>query len=281
MKQDQKFRQIAYVYLCIVPLIAFILAFALGHVSPSVYVPGWIVHSTLMVFAVWLLGGRYATRTNERSLRFALAAMVFVLPWVLATIFAGMGPPPFNIAGWAELSGEQQFRFGILVVCALSIAAAYSLLYKLANDNREELYSMLALTGILLAVPLFIGVMAFWGALFTDTAIIISKTNPPVSPEWLAPMRHTIDFITTIETCLFYFSTAMMALSMKKLNWLSVRACNIYFGISLFALAASLLPPSMPEPIVILNYVAGIPAVTMVMPYLMGLALLRHVDTLA
>src|SRR4051812_1880238 len=132
MKHDARLRLIAHIYLCMVPFIAFILAFAVGHVSASVYVPVWLVHAVVMLFVTWLVGVRYTKRTNKRSVLFAVAGVLMVLPWVLATIFAGMGPPPFTISAWAELADEQRFRFGILVVCGGSLAAGLSILYELA-----------------------------------------------------------------------------------------------------------------------------------------------------
>lgn len=277
MKRSHGVRRLAHIYLCLVPLIAFILAFAVGHVSPVVYVPVWIAHSVLMLYLIWQLGAKYATYAKGHSGKIAAAAALFVLPWILATIFAGMGPPPFDINGWADLAGEQRVRFGILVVCGVSLAAAFSLLYELAR-NEEAVYPRSALTAILVALPLFIVVLGFWGTIFTDTAIVVSKSELHKSPEWLAPWRHMIDYLSTIEICLFYLATALLAISMKHLNWLSSKACLTYLAISLFAIAVTLLPASVPEPLVVLNYVAGIPAITMLMPYLIGLALLRRIE---
>jgi hypothetical protein len=273
-------RSIAYFYLCLVPLIAFILAFTTGRVAPEIYVPIWIAHALLMLYFLWQLGAKHALQSKGRSRSFVAAAMLLVLPWILATIFAGMGPPPFNMAGWAELAGEQRFRFGILVVCGLSLAGAFSLLKGLAESHEKAFYACIAFTAILIAMPVFIVVMAFWGTVFTDTAIVVATTHPQTNPEWLAPWRHMIDFLSTVEVCLFYLGTAFLAIAMRKAKWFSLNATRVYFFVSLFAIAATLIPASAPEPLVILNYVAGIPAITMMMPYLMGLALLKRVEVL-
>lgn len=261
-----------------VPLITFILAFTIGRVRPEIYVPVWIAHSVLMLFLIWHLGAKYAKHTNRNSRDFVAAGVFLVIPWILATIFAGMGPPPFTLAGWAELADEQRIRFGILIVCGISLAVAFSLINELTRNDDNPFYSRVALTVILIATSIFIVVTGFWGTVFTDAAILISKTPGQPKPEWLAPWRHMIDFLSTIEVCLFYLGTALVALAMRKANWLSANASRAYLSVSLFAIAATLVPSTAPEPIVILNYVAGIPAITMVMPYLMGLALLRRIE---
>ena len=273
-------RPIAHIYLCIVPLIAFILAFTVGRVGPEIYVPIWIAHSFLMLFFIWHLGAKYAKHPNGHSRSFVAVGLLLIIPWILATIFAGMGPPPFTLANWAELADEQRIRFCILIVCSVSLAVAFSLINELAGNDDNPFYSRVALTLILIAIPIFITVTVFWATVFTDTAILVSKTPGQAKPEWLAPWRHMIDFLSTIEVCLFYMATAMVAMAMRKANWLSVNASRAYFFTSLFAFASTLIPSSAPEPLVILNYVTGIPAITMVMPYLIGLALLRRVELL-
>lgn len=271
-------RRIFHAYLSILPVIVSALGLGVGHVDYNIYVPVWILHSCVMCLGAWITGVRFIRSDDQNKKRAAAIGLFFILPWILVSIFGGMGPPPFTITGWAELATEQQVRFSILILCGVLIAFGFSTLYEDLKSKGEGFYSRLGFTCIILAMPLFIITMAGWGALVTDAFRMITASSSKAIPDWLAPIRHTIEVIIIVWVALIYLATTLFAASIKKTGMLTAKACNVYMITSLAALVLSLAPPSSPEPIATISYLVGIPAITLVIPYLMGINLVRRIS---
>ena len=278
MQQTSRTRSFFYVYLLIVPILMFALAFGVGHVDYRVYLPAWILHSCVMSFGAWSIGVRLISSNDPNKSRTAVIGLFFILPWVLVSIFGGMGPPPFTYKGWADLAIEQQIRFGILIICGILIAFGFSTLYEDLKLKGEGFYSRLAFTCIILALPLFLFTMACWGSVITDACKLFVASSSKAMPDWFNPILHMIEVIVIIWVALIYLATALFATSLKKTGTLSVRASNGYIISSLVALAVSLAPSSSPEPLPTISYLVGIPAVTFVIPYIMGINLVAKIS---
>ena len=265
-------RRLSFIFLCLVPLVSVIVAFAIGRSPREIYIPIWLINVAAMLCASWVLGARNIRSLDLRKKRIAVIGLLFISPWMLASIFAGMGPPPFTMHEWAELASEQQVRFNILIVCAILLTFGFSLLYDHLKSLDEQFYSRFGFTAIIIAIPLMIIGMILWGNMITEAFVTIDAIVPRVTPDWLKPMRSTVDAVVVVWVALIYVACIFFSLSLRATKLLKSR---VYTIASLAALILSLLPSTSPEPLATMNYVVGIPAVTFVIPYLMGANLLR------
>jgi hypothetical protein len=248
------------------------LAFVVGRSPRAIYIPIWLVNVAAMLYAAWVLGASNIRSSDPGRKRIAIIGLLFTAPWMFASVFAGMGPPPFNMHEWAELASEQQARFNILIVCAVIIAFGFSMLYEHLKHLGEQLYARLGFTVIIVAIPLMIIGMILWGYMITEAFVIVDATVPRVIPDWLKPMRATVDAVVIVWVALIYLACIFFSLSLQKTNLLKTLPYTIAAAV---ALIVSLLPTS-PEPLATINYLVGIPAVTFIIPYLLGLNLLRR-----
>ncbi|QJD79600.1 hypothetical protein [Spirosoma rhododendri] len=102
-------------YLALVPFVAAGVALGIGHSNPRLYLPIWLAHALLMVFAVWRLGKNCFTSPDPDQRQLGLIALLIITPWIGFTVFAGMGPPPTTIPQWVTTATEQQIRYALLI----------------------------------------------------------------------------------------------------------------------------------------------------------------------
>ncbi|HEY6898991.1 MAG TPA: hypothetical protein VI233_00050, partial [Puia sp.] len=140
MPQASNINTIGRIYLILTPFVVAALAFTFGHSSYHVYLPIWFVHALLMVYFTWRLsipGVQSADRTGKRL---ATIAWLMILPWVLFSIFAGMGPLPPTLQGWLQTETEQHIRYFILIVGGLIFAGGFTLLRDQLKREGETLW---------------------------------------------------------------------------------------------------------------------------------------------
>ncbi|MFN3874267.1 MAG: hypothetical protein ACK4R9_14820, partial [Ignavibacterium sp.] len=93
-------KSISYIYLLLVPIIAAGLGFSVGPVSYKFYLPVWLLNVTLMTFASWSLGLNVIRQNDEAKNKLATAAFFLIVPWILISMFAGLGTPPETATEW-------------------------------------------------------------------------------------------------------------------------------------------------------------------------------------
>src|SRR6476646_6348119 len=91
---SRSFKMLSYIYLLFVPVIAAGLGFGVGHVSYKIYLPIWLLNVVLMTIGSWSLGLNFITRNGADGNKLAMAAFFLIVPWILISMFAGLGPPP-------------------------------------------------------------------------------------------------------------------------------------------------------------------------------------------
>jgi hypothetical protein len=280
MPTHRTLRNLSQAYLTLVPFAAVILAFAIGHISYRIYIPIWCIHACVMAMAAWALGAHMINNQDMERRQTALAASFFILPWIFISIFFGMGPPPSNPAGWVATATEQQIRFGgILVLAGVLVACGFATLREKLKAAGENLYSLLGFTAVMIAIPLYIINMTYWGAFLVESFRIFVASGAAKRPDWYFPLREQFGLISTIEVGLFYLATIAFAASLKRTGIFRPGACNIYIIISLLGFLLDLMPPSSPEPLATIGYLVAIPAFPFIMPYLMAINLLRSSTT--
>lgn len=104
---------------------------------------------------------------------------------------------------------------------------------------------------------------------------MVTASHLGKTPEWVLPLRSQFLYINMSVAALIYLGTAAFALALKKVGWFKHAASNIYIIVSLLFFILDVLPPSLPEPFATLNFVVSIPAVPFMIPYFIGVNLLR------
>jgi len=116
-----------------------------------------------MTTASWLLGLNVIPLKNEEENKLAKTAFPLIVPWILISMFGGLGPPPQTAVEWTTTANEQQARYFMLVICGLFIPLGFAGLRDRLKAKGENFYSLLSLTTVLIAFPLFVSHMLYWG----------------------------------------------------------------------------------------------------------------------
>ena len=267
-------RNVSQVYLSLVPLLGIIFGFGVGYISYKIYLPIWIINVCLMVTAAWFLGGHVIKNNDAERKHFAAGAFFLIVPWIIISMFFGLGPPPDTHAGWVATATEQQARYLMLVIAGLFIAFGFSVLREKLKDTKGGFYSLLGYTAIMIAIPLFIINMIYWGTYLVELFKIVVASSSEKMPEWFLPTRKIFGLISLVEVALTYLAIAAFAASLRAAGWLSKTACRVYIGISF--LGFLIMSLSFIKPLETVSNFASIPAIPFLMPYFMGINLLRR-----
>jgi cation transport ATPase len=269
-------QKLSLVYLCLVPLIVVAIGFGIGHVNYKIYLPVWLINACLMITAAWNLGGYHLKSHNREIKQQVITALLLFTPWLLFSIFAGMGPPPATLQGWVNTAAEQQVRYTILIAGGILFALGSALLKVKLQAAGENLYSAMASAAINISLPLFIINMAFWGYYLTDAFRIFILQGATKRPDWYGPVKSLFYVISIAEVLLMYLGTVFFAVSLKVTGLFNPVACRYYIIFGLAGMVLVVLPPSWPEPFGTAGYLVAIPAIPFIMPYLIGVHLLKH-----
>ena len=277
MKPSLLSRNIAQIYISLVPFISGILGFGVGYTSYKIYLPIWIANVILMIVAAWTLGLHVSRDNNEEKKQIAKSAFFLLIPWILVSMFAGLGPPPETAAGWLDSSTEQQVRYFMLVIAGVFIAFGFVGLSDKLKNSGETFYSLLGLASIFIAIPLFIINMLYWGFFLPELFKIQIVSGTGVSPDWFIPIRKLFGLMSVVEVALTYIATVAFAISLKLTGWFGKKASLIYILLSLVAFLFIVLSAFLPEPFITGGFAVSIPATPFLMPYFIGINLLRRV----
>jgi len=88
-------------------------------------------------------------------------------------------------------------------------------------------------------------------------------------------VRSFFYWVASVQLSLFYLATALFAVACKATGFFRPLPSNIYFVISLIAMLCSMLPSGVPAPFDSIAYITAVPAMGFIMPYIMGLNLIR------
>ena len=273
MKSESTTKRISLLYLFSVPFLVAAAGFGIGKIIPTIYLPIWILNVMLMIAACWIIGLN-KIRTNRSQVNLLMGSFFLIVPWILISMFFGIGPPPNTAASWAETATEQQIRYSMLTAAGIFIAFGFAFLKEKLKAEGENFYSLLGIISIMIAIPLFILDMLFWGFTLTDSFRILASANADKLPEWFNPLRVLFGMISVVEVALTYLAIAFFATSMKKVGFLSPLSSKIYLLISLFGFTVIILSAFLPEPFVTAGFAVSIPAAPFLMPYFMGVNML-------
>ncbi len=230
-----------------------------------------------MATAAWTLGGDAFRHPDVDRKHLAVTALFMIAPWMLFSIFAGMGAPPSTAAGWAATGTEQQIRYYLLILGGVLLSCGMVLLKDRLKKAGEPIYSQLGFIILIIAIPLFLINMAFWGNyLVAAFKIFVASGASAKRPDWFAPLNELFYAISVVEIALFYLATAAFAASLKIAGLIRPGVSRIYIVLSMVGFVLNILSYSVPEPFATASYLVSVPAIPFIMPYLMGVHLLRR-----
>jgi hypothetical protein len=144
------------------------------------------------------------------------------------------------------------------------------------KNSEGNFYSIAGNTAILVAIPLFIINMLFWGFFLTESFTLLVTSGSEKMPEWFTPVRKLFGLISVTEVALTYFATAAFAVAFKKSGFLGKSAAIIYIIISGLAFCSIILSACCPKSFNTAGYAVSIPAIPFIMPYFLGVNVLRR-----
>jgi hypothetical protein len=273
MRLDRFDRRISYVFLCATPFLAIAAGGVRALRTPGVYhVIGGVLF-TVICIAAWKLGARAIRADVEDRRQLGLAGALLVAPFaILALMWVGLGPP------WEATAAENQMRYLVLMVMASAVTAGVVVLKEALSEAGERFYSTLSFAAIILAGPLYLIYITFaFGA-------SVAKEHTGQMPPAIVSLNVVLDPLMSLGAALTYCATAVLAASLRRIGWLGRRATVAYVivnSVALFFLAirASQYPdpaasaaPWYTSP----GFIVSIPAVPFIMPFLLGVVMLRR-----
>ena len=273
MNRRPLLRRVSFMVLCAMPWLIVPITGARGLRVPVVHeVVGLLLFATLVLSSWWLAfpPGRSATRSGARD---RLSGILLLMPFALiALLWVGLGTP------WESTPPENEMRYGVLLAGAIAITSGFFLLSQALRDAGEPLYSLLGLSMNVMSGAAFVVWCSFQLGFWAMTA---AEGQVPAE---LASMNNVLDALLFAAGALAYFTTAALAHALGKLRWLSRRAAHAYVALNALALALLMLrgvtypdPSASPEPWYTRpGFIVGIPAVPWIMPFLLGIVLLRR-----
>lgn len=234
------------------------------------------MNALLMLLAARHLGLHVIYEKDKEKKQYALSTLLLIIPWILVSIFFGFGPPPETAAAWTASAAEQQIRYSILVAAGISAALGFAALREKLKQAEGSFFAMIGFTAVIIAIPLFISNMIFWGFFLTESFKLSVAAGLEKMPEWFAPARKLFGLISVVEVALTYLATALFAQALYVSGWFSKTSAGIYIIISLSAFIIVILSACCPEPFVTAGFAVSIPAIPFIMPYFMGINLLMR-----
>ena len=273
MLTDHSKQRISYVFLCATPFVAFIAGAVRPLRIPGVYhAIGGVLFAAIST-AAWTLGARGVRADVQSRRQLALAGLLLVAPFALVALFwVGLGPP------WVANAAENQMRYLVLIVMAMAVAGGFVVLKEALGEVGERFYSTLGFAAVILAGPLYVIWDAFvFGAYF-------AKEHSADIPSAIVSLNAFRDLTLSLAGALTYVATAAFAASLARSKWLGHKASLAYIIVNFIALSFIVIKVQQhPDPMgvsqpwyTVPGFILGIPALPLIMPFLLGVVLLRR-----
>ena len=131
------------------PFLTIIIGVAFGHSNYKIYMPLGILNACLMVLAAWILGAQVIKNQDALKRQLVVIASLLIIPWIMLSILAGLGPPPFSEpAEYVATGTEQQVRYSLLLISGVLITFGFAILRENLKKAGEHFYSWLGLIAI-------------------------------------------------------------------------------------------------------------------------------------
>jgi len=264
-------RRVSYFFLCIVPFLCFVVVGVRAFRVPGVHRAVGVTYFAAIAIAAWTLSAG-AIRADVQGRRLlGLAGTLLVTSFApVALLWVGIGGP------WQATAAENEMRYLVLIVMAAAIAGGFVVLREALSGAGERFYATLGFAAIMLSGPLYLiwNIFAF--------AAFFGKEHAGEMPTAIVSLRDMLDLLLFVAAFLTYLATAAFAASLGRVQWLGrggARAFMIVNGVALLFLVLrgvqypdGRATPWYTNP----GFIVGIPAVPFIMPFLLGVVLLRR-----
>lgn len=266
-------RRVSKVFLCSVPILA------IGFAAPRALRVAGVYHTiggvlfVAIVTAAWILGARSIRSGTESEQLLALTGALLLTPFTLVALFwVGLGPP------WEATPPENVMRYLVLLVSSIAVTGGFVLLKDALSDAGERNYATLALAATILAGAAYLIWMSFMLGYYV---VAVRDGKAPAAMNSLADV---FDILLDVACLLTYLATAAFAASLGRVRWVGRGATRVYVAANLIAsLCLVMRGVSFPDQAALSTpwytrpgFVAGIPAIPFIMPFLLGVVLLRR-----
>src|SRR6478672_1037395 len=266
-------RRVSYVFLCMVPFLSFVVGGVRAFRVPGVYQSVGVAYFAAIAIAAWTLSaGAIRAEVQGRRL-LGLAGTLLITPFaLLALLWVGLGPP------WQANVAENEMRYLVLIIMATAIAGGFVVFREALSEAGERFYATLGFAAIMLSGPLYL----IWNTFAFGAAF--GKEHAGAVPPVIISLGDVFDLLLFVAGFLTYLATVAFAASLGRVQWLgrgATRAYMIVNGIALLFLLVRGLqfpdPRALSTPWYLnIGFVVGIPAVPFIMPFLLGVVLLRR-----
>jgi hypothetical protein len=275
MPTSNTIERLSYMFLCSGPFLVITLVGIRALRVPGVQQVIGATVFAMFAIATWLLARRGIKSQLPEQRLTALAGMLLVLPFALiGLLWVGLGPP------WLASPVDNQMRYVVLISGAMAVVGGCVALKEALSLAGERFGSTLGFAGMILAGPLYLVGEALLLASFSA----VVRTGE--APEVFHSLSELQDILLFFGGALTYASTAAFAVSLFQSDWLGRGASRTYVGLSLIALLCLITrglqfpdpeAPSIPW-YTVPGFIAGIPAVPFIIPYLFGVVSLRRTN---
>src|SRR5690349_9866764 len=190
MQRNNLRRIVSQIYLSLIPLVTLLIGLFFSHGNYKIYIPLMVINVFVVIIAVRSLSS-FAVKWGDIEIkRLIIIATLLIIPWILLSVLAEIGAPPFdNPAVYVATAVEQQVRYIFLLVGGVLIAFGFALLREKLRKSGEEFYSWIGLIAIMMAIPLFILNMAYYNSFLLEAFKIQVASASDKMPEWFTPFQ--------------------------------------------------------------------------------------------
>ena len=263
--------RVSFGFLCLAPFLIFPLAAMRALRVPGIYQTIGGIAFAAVVIAAWALGARCLS-SAPKAAQAAAGTLLLVPTMLMALLWVGLGTP------WDATPAENRMRYVVLLLSAIAVTSGFVMLSEALRQTGEHFYSTLGFAPNLLAGASYL----VWAS-FALSGLVVDPRTGHEQPAAVA-ISDVFDGLLFIACVLSYLATAAFAAAMGRRGWLN-RATARSFVIVSFVLTIllTLRGVSYPDPTAGATpwwtrpgYIAGIPAVPWIIPFLLGVVLLRR-----
>lgn len=265
-------RRVGYVFLCILPFLLFVVFGVRNLRIPGVFQAVGAVLFVAVAIAAWTLGARTLRSGPPEKRGIALAGALFVVPWwLMSLLWIGIGPP---FQAGAE---ENQMRFLLLLSNSIVVMAAFIALKEAVAAAGERICSTLGVSASIAAG------MGYFVCMSIINASYVVRLRDGAAPD-IGVLSDVFDVAEFFACVMTYVATAAFATALGKVGWLGRRASHTY-AIVCAVCVTLLVMRGLSYPEIStgsgpwysnITFIVGIPAIPWIMPFLMGVVLLRR-----
>jgi hypothetical protein len=234
----------------------------------------------LMAGAVYILVAD-SVRTSTTNRRDALLPGVLLVASLdLVAVTVTTGPPPTSAAEWVATPNVQHLRSVGLLAAGLLAWAGFDALTAMLQAAGERALSVLARSLTAISMALF--TLFTLGAL-TIFDLVAQQRNSGNTPTWASPLLILMSSWLSLYAVLTYLATSLYAMAFARVGLIGRFGRAVFVALGAIASILALVAILTPNPSGTLThglFVLQIPAVPLILPYFIGVNLVRRAGDL-